>query len=373
MLSSFNKLNYKGDKMSTSNSIKISFKGSKGKQFGRDTYVTMIPFNKLESFFKVFPEVQRKLNKPRVKTIAKYILDGIDKKRMAFLSAITVTCKDEIEYNEEKSAIDVDISTVFSINDGQHRSEAIKLALVELKKSIENSSNTNEKEKLTEKLALLENMAIPIVIFTGIDQKGEQQLFHDLNLLAGKPNKSIALNFDSSDLYNTLAKELAKKNEQLLMLNIETEKTQIRGNNNQIMVLSTLRNMLCYIITGANKDKEGSLNIENYNDYYNQLDEIINLLFKVLPEDVSNRDKYIIGTAATLQGIGKYLNEVIYNQTDLDWQNQIKKLGTIDWSHSSPTWESYGGSYISEKDKFVFTGTSAGINGVFEALKSALN
>lgn len=359
--------------MSVANSIKISFKGSKGNQFGRETYVTMIPFNKLESFFKVFPEVQRKLSKPRVKSIAKYILDGINKKRMTFLSAITVTCKNEIQYNEDESTIDVDISTVFSINDGQHRSEAIKLAIATLKENIEKSSNQNEREKLTEKLNILENMTIPVVIFTGIDQKGEQQLFHDLNLLAGKPNKSIALNFDSSDLYNRLAKELAKNNEQLLRLKIETEKTQIRGNNNQIMVLSTLRNMLCYIITGANKDKEGILNIETYNEFYNTLDEIINLLFEVLPEDASNREKYIIGTAATVQGIGKYLNEVIYNQNNLDWQSEIEKLGTIDWSHSSSVWEGYGGSYIPEKNKFVFTGTSAGINGVYEALKYNLN
>ncbi|WP_370295577.1 DNA sulfur modification protein DndB [Rossellomorea marisflavi] len=359
--------------MSIANSIKISFKGSKGNQFGRDTFVTMIPFNKIESFFKVFPEVQRKLSKPRVKSIAKYILDGIDKKRMTFLSAITVTCKNEIEYNEAESTLDVDISTVFSVNDGQHRSEAIKLAISTLKEQIENASSDNEYEKLNEKLEILENMTIPVVIFTNINQKGEQQLFHDLNLLASKPNKSIALNFDSSDQYNKLAKELARNNEQLLRLNIETGKTQIRGNNKQIMVLSTLRNMLCFIITGANKDKNNKLNIDTYTDYYNTLDEIINLLFESLPEDASNRDKYIIGTAATLQGIGKYLNEVIYNQNKLDWQSEVKRLGTIDWSHSSSVWETYGGNYIPEKDKFVFTGTSAGINGVYEALKYKLN
>lgn len=358
--------------MATTNSIKISFKGSKGKQFGRDTYVTMIPFNKLESFFKVFPEVQRKLSKPRVKSISKYILDGLDKKRMTFLSAITVTCKDEIEYNEEESTIDVDISTVFSINDGQHRSEAIKLAISTLEVDIENSKNANEIEKLKEKLEILKDMTIPVVIFTGINQKGEQQLFHDLNLLAGKPNKSIALNFDSSDLYSTLAKELSKKNESLLKYGIETEKTQIKGNNTQLMVLSTLRNMLCYIITGAVKDKEGILDIENYHVYYNTLDEILNLLFNTLPENATDREKYIIGTAATLQGIGKYLNEAVFGDNSLDWKHEVIKLGNVDWSHNSPIWEGYGGSYIPEKKKFVFTGTSAGINGVYDALKSYL-
>lgn len=355
--------------MNNSNSIKIYFKGSKGYQFNRETYVTMIPFNKLESFFKVFPEVQRKLSKPRVKSIAKYILDGLEKKKMTFLSAITVTCTGEVEYIEENSSIGVDISTIFSINDGQHRSEAIKLALTTLKNNIDKAQDLNEKEKWQKKLETLESMTIPVVIFTGINQKGEQQLFHDLNLLASKPNKSIALKFDSSDQYNRLAKELAKNNEQLILFDVETEKTQLRGNNTQIMVLSTLRNMICYIVTGSNKDKENILNIDTYDSYYETIDEVFTLLFSVLPEDAANREKYIIGTAATLQGIGKFLHHVIENQDNLNWQEAIKKLGKIDWSHRSAVWHKAGGSYISEKNKFVFTGTSAGVNGVYEALK----
>lgn len=358
--------------MNSLNSIKISFKGSRGLQFGRETYTTMIPFGQLENFFKVFPEVQRKVNKSRVKSISKYILDGLDKKRMTFLSAITVTCKNQIQYNEENSTIDIDINTVFSINDGQHRTEAIKLAISELEEKINNCMNEYEQIKLEEKLTLLRNMTIPVVIFTGIDQKGEQQLFHDLNLLANKPNKSIALNFDSSDLYTRLAKEIAKNNEQLLRLNVETEKTQIRGNNNQIMVLSTLKNMICYIITGTNKDKEGLLNMETYDKYYKEIDEIITDLFCVLPEDASNRDKYIIGTAATIQGLGKYLHSIIYENINCDWKSEIYKLSTINWYHNSPVWTGYGGSYISEKNKFVFTGTSAGITGVYEALKNEI-
>lgn len=358
--------------MEGSNSIKIYFKGSKGNQFERQTYVTMVPFNQLENFFKIFPEVQRKLNKSRVKSIAKYILDGLDRKKMSFLSAITVTCTGEIEYKEENSSIGVDINTIFSINDGQHRSEAIKLALETLRNSIDNSQNSNEKENLQKKLTILESMTIPVVIFTGINQKGEQQLFHDLNLLASKPTKSIALKFDSSDQYNRLAKDLAENNEQLNRLNVEMEKTQLRGNNTNIMVLSTLRSMLCYIITGKNNDKESILNLETYDSYYSTLDEVFNILFSVLPEDAANRDKYLIGTAATIQGIGKYLHDIIEDESSLNWQEDIKKLGEIDWSHKSPVWNNAGGSYIPEKNKFIFTGTSAGINGVYEALKSAI-
>ena len=301
--------------MNGSNSIKIYFRGSKGNQFGRETYVTMIPFSKLENFFKVFPEVQRKLSKPRVKSITKYILDGLDKKKMTFLSAITVTCTGEVEYDEENSSIGIDISTIFSINDGQHRSEAIKLALTTLRNNIDNSQNVNEKENLQKKLEILESMTIPVVIFTGINQKGEQQLFHDLNLLASKPNKSIALKFDSSDQYNRLAKELAKNNEQLIRFDVETEKTQLRGNNTQIMVLSTLRNMICYIVTGANKDKENLLNIETYDSYYETLDEISIFYFRFLPDDAANRAKYIIGMRQLYKEFGSICTESLKVKT----------------------------------------------------------
>lgn len=356
-----------------SNDIMVSFQGSKGMQGGIETYVTMIPYTSLNNFFEVFPEVQRKLNKNKVKKIAQYILEGLYKKRLTFLSAITVTCVGELEFNSNTNQIMVSINEKFSINDGQHRTEGIKLALETLKNRIDEANNVDEKESLTKKLKELEQMTIPVVIFTGIGQVEERQLFHDLNLLAGKPSKSIALHFDSSDLLTRMAKELAANNESLLKLGVETEKTQIRSTNaDKLMVLSTLRNMISFIITGRPNDNNKVLNLENYDEYYAELDKYFNELFEALPSDCVNRQKYLIATAATLQGIGKFLHNYVFeNPSILDESAEIRRLGTLDWGHDSDIWV-YGGSYLEDKGKFMFTGTSAGINGVCDSLKDAL-
>lgn len=356
-----------------SNDITVSFQGSKGMQGDIETYVTMIPYNSLDNFFKVFPEVQRKLNKNKVKNIAQYILDGVYKKRLTFLSAITVTCVGTLEFNSLTNQIMVSINEKFSINDGQHRTEGIKLALEILKNRISEAKNADEKESLTKKMNKLEQMTIPVVIFTGIDQTEERQLFHDLNLLAGKPSKSIALHFDSSDQLTRIAKDLAANNDALLKLGIETEKTQIRSTNaDKLMVLSTLRNMIAFMITGRPNDNNGVLNLETYDQYYENLDKYFNELFDVLPSDCVNRQKYLIATAATLQGIGKYLHDYVFeNPNVLDESAEIRRLGTIDWKHNADIWK-YGGSYLEDKNKFIFTGTSAGINGVCDSLRDAL-
>jgi len=356
------------------NEIMISFQGSKGKQGSIETYVTMVPYRTLGNFFKVFPEVQRKINKNRVKKIAQYILDGVNNKRLTFLSAITVTCVGKLVFNNETNQIMVSINEKFSINDGQHRSAGIELAIETLQNRIEDAKSVEEKEKLTEKLDKLLEMTIPVVIFTGINQTQERQLFHDLNLLASKPTKSIALHFDSSDQLTRMAKELAANNETLKGLGIETEKTQIRSTNaDKLMVLSTLRNMIAFMISGRNNDKDNILNLETYDEYYEMLDKYFNELFATLPSDCVNRQKYIIATAATLQGIGKYLHDYVFSKEGvLDEITEIHRLGNIDWSHNSKVWV-HGGSYLEEKGKFIFTGTSAGINGVCDSLAEAFN
>ena len=74
-----------------------------------------------------------------------------------------------------------------------------------------------------------------------------------------------------------------------------------------------------------------------------------------------------------MQDIGKYLHDYVFeNPSVLDESAEIRRLGHIDWGHDSDIWV-YGGSYLADKNKFIFTGTSAGINGVCDSLKKALN
>ena len=208
--------------------IGISFSGAAGNQFGKNIYTTMIPYKSIERFLVVFQDVQRNVNKARVKEIAEYVLKGVNKRNYCFLSAVTATCRGEIQYDDQSKAVTIDINSVLSINDGQHRVEGIKLALKNMRKQVSNAKSDEEKLTLNQKLEYLENMCIPVVVFESMDKEYEQQLFHDLNKLAKTPTKSISLKFDNNDPYTTMAKELTKENQYLVKYGVETEKTQLR-------------------------------------------------------------------------------------------------------------------------------------------------
>lgn len=348
--------------------IGISFSGAAGNQFGKNIYTTMIPYKSIERFLVVFQDVQRNVNKARVKQIAEYVLEGTNQRNYCFLSAVTATCRGDIQYDDQSKSVTIDINSVLSINDGQHRVEGIKLAINNLRKQVSRSKTDEEKSELEKKLEYLENMCIPVVIFESMDKQYEQQLFHDLNNLAKTPTKSISLKFDNNDPYTAMAKELAVENPYLVKYGVEAEKTQLRENNPNLMLLSTLRNTISFMLSGSESDKSNTLTFDNYDDMKVTVNEIFNETFQALPADCNDRKKYIIGTAVTLQGIGKYIYSLLNDDEVVNWKEYVSGLRNINWRHDNKMWNGYGGSYDPEKGKFVFGGTGGGINGVRNAL-----
>jgi hypothetical protein len=165
-----------------------------------------------------------------------------------------------------------------------------------------------------------------------------------------------------------MAKELANENQYLIKYGVETEKTQLRENNSNLMLLSTLRNTISFMISGSDNDKNNALTFENFDEWKTTVDDIFNEILKALPTNCNDRTKYIIGTAVTVQGIGKYVNYILNKDDIVDWKSYINGLQNINWKHDNKMWNGYGGSYDPEKQRFVFGGTGGGINGVRNAL-----
>ncbi|CAN7457690.1 DNA sulfur modification protein DndB [Paenibacillus sp. LjRoot56] len=348
--------------------MKVHFPGSTGNQFGRRMYTTAMPFKVVEDILSVYPEVQRKLNKPRAKKISDYILKGLNKRNFCFLSAITATTRGIIEYDSTSNQLLLDYGDKLSVNDGQHRFEGIKMALNTVRKELIETRDKESKKAIKEKLEYLEKMCISVVIFDDMDEVHEQQLFHDLNLLASKPPKSVSLKYDSSDLYNLMARELKDENDYLEQFGVDTERTILNEKHEELMVLSTLRNTIAYIIVGNDgKDKGNSLeNPEIYETRKEEVSQILNEIFEALPTDCNDRTKYILGTAATIQGIGKFINHLKKN--NLNISEHIARLEEINWSPQNPIWDGAGGHYDSNKNKLIFSGTGAGVNGICNVL-----
>ncbi|NRS52054.1 DNA sulfur modification protein DndB [Brevibacillus sp. HB2.2] len=351
-----------------SDAISLNFSGAKGNQFGRKTYVTMVPFRSLNKFFTVFDEVQRSINHKKVKSIADYILKGFSDDCYSFISALTVSCRGEIGYDETSKQVIIDIDSSLSVNDGQHRLEGIKLALKLLSKEVD-AATGEEKKRLTEKLNHFRQMTVPVVIYSDMTIESEQQLFHDLNLLSTKPNKSVSLKFDKIDLYNRMARELASENTHLRSLGVESEKATLKGRNKKFILLSTLREAVSYIVCGAVNDTDRMLTEENYDSTKEVVNEILNEVFSAIPIDCNDRSKYILGYSGAFQAIGKYIYYILNKENIANVTDYIAGLGSIDWRHQSDIWLEFGGKYDENRNRVFFSGNGSGMSNIFKALK----
>ena len=115
------------------------FPAVKGTQAGREYYISMVPLKLLSRLFPaeeeiVLPEhrAQRRINEARIPEIKRYILDNRD---TYVFSALSASIDGEFTFTQLTDAdvgvLEVDMESVFLINDGQHRKAAIEAAMQE--------------------------------------------------------------------------------------------------------------------------------------------------------------------------------------------------------------------------------------------------
>ncbi len=82
---------------------------------------------------------QRLLNKARAKKLASYIVEGIETQDAFLPTSIFIATDKDIDFNQKTNTISFDINFVgpFSVVDGQHRIECLKMASEENKKVLD--------------------------------------------------------------------------------------------------------------------------------------------------------------------------------------------------------------------------------------------
>ena len=113
------------------------FPAVRGLQAGREYYISMVPLKLLPKLFPpdediVMPEfrAQRRINEARIPEIRRYILENRETYVFSALSAsIDGDFKFESVSEYDVGILEIDMDSVFLINDGQHRKAAIIAAL----------------------------------------------------------------------------------------------------------------------------------------------------------------------------------------------------------------------------------------------------
>lgn len=351
-----------------------TLKAIKGRQFGKDVYSSVIKFKDLENFLEIFPQVQRDIIPRKVGSLRRYILSGLEKNHsvnMRFFSAVTVTCKGNILYNEKDCKMAIDIyECKLSINDGQHRYESIRTAIEQLEQEFVKSNDKTKTARLKDWIDELKEMVIPVVIFDGLTVREESQLFHDLNNLQQRPSRNANIRLNQTDLFSRMARELAEENKYLVHYGVEVDKMSILGSNPNTILLSTIYASSKELLDSEYKYDHNFLNDNNYDSFKKRVSDTLDRLFFSLPSDINVKGRYLTEKSFVIKAICRF---ICHARTHLDLQltddEIFETISTIDWTYNLKQWGLYGGVKGSTEGNIVFGG---GTGGGFKAVYSLL-
>jgi DNA sulfur modification protein DndB len=346
----------------------------RGLQFGREMFTSMLKFKDMLDFLEVFETVQRNANKRKITKIKNYVLSGLSEdKPLRFFSSLTVTCRGGMFYdqNTHKVAINTKDSKL-SVNDGQHRFFGVSEAIRELQGRYNTEKDEQKQEYYLIKLNELKNMVIPIVIYNGIDEQEEKQLFHDMNVLAQRPSRSATIKLAQTDRLSSMARELAEENRYLKHYGVEMDKMSIHGEKNTNTILLTTVYSMIKIMFGKGYKSPTSVasffTEENYTYYKKTANKILDLLFSALPHDL-DKTTYVLNKSYGLKGVARFYYEAkeMYHVND----DQIREvLENTDFSLNYDHWKQYGAS-LSKNNNIIFT-NHLGIMAVYKTLMENL-
>ena len=301
-----------------------NFPAVRGTQAGREYYISMVPLRLLPKLFPsddeiILPEhrAQRRINETRIPEIKKYILENRD---TYVFSALSASIDGEFRFasasNSDTGILEVDMDSVFLINDGQHRKAAIEAAMVE--------DPTLEKE------------TISIVFFEDKGLAHSQQMFTDLNKHAVKTSNSLSTLYDSRD---EIAQATKKIIDEIPFFRRYTDKERdiLGKNSSNLFTLNMIYKANQRILPGAScSEKDIKFLYDFWDTVCDNVAEWKEVLCKSLTKK-SLREDYIVALAITITAFGK-LGRWFYDNPDLDMKGCLLELKKIDWLRSNPLW-----------------------------------
>lgn len=300
------------------------FPAVKGIQAGREYYISMVPLKLLSRLFPaeeeiVLPEhrAQRRINEARIPEIKNYILDNRD---TYVFSALSASIDGEFKFtpymDTDAGIFEVDMSSIFLINDGQHRKAAIEAAMKE--------DPSLEKE------------TISIVFFSDEGLARSQQMFTDLNKHAVKTSNSLATLYDSRDEIAVATKHVI---DAIPFFKRYTDKERdiLGKNSSSLFTLNMIYKANQKIM---HSEKCSSSDAEFLLSYWQLVSDNIVEWQEVLNKSLTKkalRENYIVTLAITISAFGK-LGRFFFDNDNYKMQDYLPKLQQIDWLRSNNMW-----------------------------------
>lgn len=318
----------------TSAGFEYTFPAIRGVQAGREFYTSMCPLRLIPRIFlfddeELAPEVraQRVLNKGRLPTLTRYLVDNPDD---YVFSALTASIDGDIQFDAmaeqgpglRVGQIRIPMDARFVINDGQHRRAAIELAL-------------NERPELADE-------TIAVVFFHDAGLERCQQMFADLNRHAVRPARSIGVLYDHRDPQAVLARLLALRCP-VFKGHVDMERSTLSARSSKLFTLSSVYNATHALLRDLDlsPDTDEACNLAQR--YWETIDGLIPEWGMVRRRDLLAREvrkDFIHSHGLALHALGRVGNTLLRESTDeASWQRRLAPVGKVDWSRTNTDWE----------------------------------
>ena len=221
----------------------------------------------------------------------------------------------------------------------------------------------------------LRHRAFPlsIVVHHGVPTWLARQYFHDLNVLAVRPNTSVGLSMDSSDPLMRIVMRLV---EEVPFLKGRVDRTarQLPKNSPKVVTLQAIRQSVVNVAKGIQGIQFGSrpapVEDVDLDALYDVVHDWLGRYFDAFAAEVEYRDKYLAGSGTVLAAIGAMGNQLLGVEPGAEREHLaaqlFQSLLDVDWSKGEH-WTGIAGAPTAN-GMFSVKGTKETAYGVYNAL-----
>lgn len=305
----------------------IALEVMRGIQAGRECYTAKVRIADAVNLFvfqedsvEAGKEVQRQINRTRAKKIARYVAQNLES---YIFASVVVSVSGSLEF--KPIGPDSDLGTLyvtegasFTINDGQHRMEGLRIAL--------------QDPTIAE---FLEDESVSVDLHYDLGIERARQMFTDLNLNLSKPSKSTSHYFDHRDKVAELTRAVVATVPQFRGL-VNHEKTQIPPTYKgpELWTFKALYDAI-------------ALTVAKVDDI--DPDQVIDLwkgIAATIPEWQAQtirsssgkllRLDYLCFNGVGVAALGKVANHLLSLE---DTATALERLGSVNWNRSHTQWQ----------------------------------
>ncbi len=229
-------------------------------------------------------------------------------------------------------------------------------------------SNTRSKHR---------GFALGTVVHHGIPTGTARQYFHDLNLLAVRPNTSLGLAMDTQDPVMQVVSDI-EANIDVLAGRVDKMARQLSRKSPKIVTLQGLRQMVVNVAKGISGVQYGArpapINDIDLRELTAVATSWIGDYFRLFEEQIADRDGYLAGSGPVLAAVGAMGQQLLGCEPPERTARQARLLAglqQVDWAKGQQ-WVGIAGNYTAT-GVFSVKGTKEVAYAVFNALNDPDN